>query len=192
MIPKSLWKTAVELQRYLDSLGHQFCFIGGVAVQRWADPRLTQDVDVTLLVEFGDEEKVVTKILEKYQPRIENPTQFAIQSRVLLAQDSQGIGIDLALGGMPFEQRLIARSSFWGVPGTGRIRTCAAEDLVILKTFAARPRDWSDVENTIIRQGTKLDRNLIQEELLPLLELKEEPELMEHLNSIFAKINSEN
>ena len=171
MIPSSLWKTAVELQRYLDSLGHQFCFIGGVAVQRWADPRLTQDVDVTLLVEFGDEEKVVEKILEKYQPRVENPTQFAIQSRVLLAQDSQGIGIDLALGGMPFEQRLIDRSSLWGIPGTGEIRTCAAEDLVVLKTFAARPRDWSDVENTIIRQGKKLDRNLIQEELVPLLKL---------------------
>ncbi len=187
MISDALWKTAVELQRYLDALEHQFCFIGGVAVQRWGEPRLTRDVDVTLLVDFGSEAAVIEKILEKYQPRIENPIQFAIQSRVLLAQDAQGIGIDLALGGMPYEQRLIERSSSWGVPGTGKINTCSAEDLVVLKAFASRPRDWTDVENVIIRQGEKLDRNLIDEELQPLLELKEEPELKDQLDLIFKK-----
>ena len=184
---ESLWAAAVELQRYLDSLGHRFCFIGGVAVQRWAEPRLTRDVDVTLLVEFGSEVPVVEKILEKYQPRVENPIQFAIQSRVLLAQNSNGIGIDLALGGMPYEQRLVDRATEWGIQGTKSIKTCSAEDLVVLKCFANRPRDWTDVENVIIRQGNKLDRALIKKELEPLLELKEEPELMDHLDSVFAK-----
>ena len=187
MISDTLWKAAVELQRYLDSLGHQFCFIGGIAVQRWGEPRLTRDVDVTLLVDFGAETAVIKKILEKYQPRIKDPIQFAIQSRVLLAQDPQGVGIDLALGGMPYEQRLVERSSSWGVPGTGKISTCSAEDLIVLKAFASRPRDWNDVENVIIRQGNMLDRNLIEEELQPLLKLKEEPELKDQLDLIFDK-----
>ena len=33
----------------------QFCFIGGVAVQRWGEPRLTQDVDLTVLTGVGNE-----------------------------------------------------------------------------------------------------------------------------------------
>ena len=31
--------------------------MGGVALQRWGEPRLTQDVDLTLLTGFGDEEQ---------------------------------------------------------------------------------------------------------------------------------------
>jgi len=33
----------------------RFCFIGGVAVQRWSTPRFTQDIDLTLITGFGDE-----------------------------------------------------------------------------------------------------------------------------------------
>jgi len=145
------------------------------------------DVDGVLLAGFGDEELFAETLTNDYQSRVENPIPFAIQNRIVLLESRNGVGIDLSLGGLPFEERMIGRSSDWDVPDHGIVKTCSAEDLVVLKTLAARPQDWIDVENTIIRQGKKLDRNLIQEELVPLLKLKEEPELMEHLNSIFAK-----
>lgn len=47
---------AGEVQSYCRGRGWRFCFIGGVALQRWGEPRLTQDVDLTLLTGFGDEE----------------------------------------------------------------------------------------------------------------------------------------
>lgn len=40
---------AGELQRFCERQGWRFCLIGGVAVQRWGEPRFTQDVDLTLL-----------------------------------------------------------------------------------------------------------------------------------------------
>ncbi len=185
MIEASLWHTAIELQRYLESHGYSFCIIGGIAIQRWGEPRLTRHVDATLVIPFGSERRVAGEILKRYQSRIENPVDFAVQARILLLQDLSGNGIDLALGGMPYEDRLIERSTMWGIPGRGEIRTCSAEDLVVLKAFANRPQDWVDIQRVIVRQANKLNRDLVLEELKPLVELKEDPEILKVLQKLF-------
>ena len=38
---KDLVEEAAELQTLLESKGWAFCFIGGLAIQRWSEPRLT-------------------------------------------------------------------------------------------------------------------------------------------------------
>lgn len=48
---------AVEVQDFCLHQGWRFCFIGGIVVQRWGSPRFTQDVDLTVLTGFGDEER---------------------------------------------------------------------------------------------------------------------------------------
>ena len=50
-----------------------------------------------------------------------------------------------------------------------------------MKAFAARPRDWVDIDGVIIRQAGKLDWTYIDQQLGPLAELKEAPEIMEEL-----------
>ena len=65
------------------------------------------------------------------------------------------------------------------------LRFCTPEDLIVMKTFANREQDWIDVRMTIVRQGTKgLDWRYIRQHLRPLLELKEEPELMDRLEGL--------
>jgi hypothetical protein len=81
---------------------------------------------------------------------------------------------------------MLVRSSVWGTPGHGRIRTCSAEDLVVLKAFANRPQDWIDIERVIIRQGPRLDRRLILTELTPLAELKEDPGILQDLQQLLS------
>ena len=186
MISRGLWESARDLQMFLDSCAYSFCFIGGIAYQRWGEPRVTSDLDVTVIVSFGEEKPVLQNLLRRYQPRIPDPVRFALQSRVLLLQDIAGHGIDLSLGGMPFEERVVQRSTLWGIPGSGNIRTCSAEDLVVMKAFASRPQDWIDVEKVVIRQGNRLNRDLILDELRPLVELKEEPEILDQLTRIFS------
>jgi hypothetical protein len=71
-----------------------------------------------------------------------------------------GVGIDIALAAIPFEERVLARSTaFEFLPGAG-IRTCSAEDLIVYKAFADRPRDWVDVEGILLRQQGGLILNL--------------------------------
>ena len=45
-------QAAAELQGVCQSQGWQFCFIGGLALQRWSEPRETVDVDLSLFVGF--------------------------------------------------------------------------------------------------------------------------------------------
>lgn len=87
-----------QLQEFCDSQGWRSCFIGGIAVQRWSEARVTRDVDLTLLTGFGNEDHFVEALLSRFQARNANPAEFARRSRVLLLQSSSGIGIDVSLG----------------------------------------------------------------------------------------------
>jgi hypothetical protein len=112
-----VYRAADELQSHFRSQGWRFCLIGGIALQRWGEPRETIDVDVTLLAGFGHEEGIVRTLLSWYRPRVAEPLAFALSNRVLT--------------------------------------TASAEDIVIMKAFAARPKDWIDVEGIVIRQGVR-------------------------------------
>ena len=52
-----LFQVAQELQRLFRKYSWKFCFIGGLALQRWGEPRVTQDIDLTLLTGIGKEER---------------------------------------------------------------------------------------------------------------------------------------
>jgi hypothetical protein len=176
-------EAAFEIQRFLLQAGERFCLIGAVALQRWGEPRATRDVDLTLLCPFGAEPAALDRLLGRFAARIPDARDFGLKNRVVLLKSSGGIGIDVSLGGLPFEERCVERSSDWPVAG-GMLRTCSAEDLVVLKAFAARPRDWLDVESTIVRRGAKLDWGLIYQELEPLAALREAPEIVPRLREM--------
>ncbi len=63
-----LFAAAQSLQRFFESRRWRFCFIGGLAVQRWGEPRLTLDVDCTLLTGFGQEGRYVGELLSAFTP----------------------------------------------------------------------------------------------------------------------------
>jgi len=78
-------------------------------------------------------------------------------------------------GALPFEESMICRASpFAFGPGLD-IRTCSAEDLVVLKLFASRPLDIRDAEGIVVRQAAKIDWAYVEEQLRPLAELKAIP-----------------
>jgi 5-methylcytosine-specific restriction endonuclease McrA len=66
----ALGDAAREILDWLEAHDLHACLIGGLAVQRWGEPRLTQDVDLTVLAEYGKEEDVVDAVLVRrpYQP----------------------------------------------------------------------------------------------------------------------------
>ena len=174
-------RAAAELQVVCERQGWRYCFIGGLAVLRWGEPRETIDVDLTLLTGFGGEAPFIESLLGLYESRIGNAADFALRSRVLLLKASSGVGLDIALAGLPFEESAVSRASMFTFPGDAALRTCSAEDLIVMKSFAARPRDWLDVEGIIIRQTGRLDWTYIMTQLKPLAELKGAAELIEKL-----------
>ncbi len=180
---------AGDVQRFCLQQRWQFCFIGGVAVQRWGEPRLTQDVDLTLLPGLGNEERFIDALLEAFTARRSDAREFAVRHRVLLIRTATGVDVDVAFGALPFEERSVQRSSRWVWMPDESLMTCSAEDLVVHKAFAGRDLDWGDVERVLTRQHGKLDLAQIREELPPLLELKGEPEAMAKLEQKIATVD---
>lgn len=174
-------KAAAELQALCQSQGWRFCFIGGIAVMRWGQPRETVDADLTLLAGFGGEEPFIQTLLQHFEGRIPDAAQFARERRVLLLRSSKGVGLDVAFAALPFEESVVQRSSLFDYSSKIVLRTCSAEDLIVLKAFAGRGQDWVDVEGVIVRQTGNLDWRYIREQLGPLAELKEAPEILDQL-----------
>jgi hypothetical protein len=175
-----LFQVAEDVQRLCILARWGFCFIGGLAIQRWGEPRITKDVDLTLLTGFGDEDRYVDELLRHFAPRIADAKDFALAKRVLLLQSPDGIGIDVALGGLPYEELVVARATAFEFLPQLSLLTCSAEDLVVLKAFADRPRDWNDVEGIAVRQRT-LDWDYIEAHIQPLAEAKESPHILDRL-----------
>jgi hypothetical protein len=115
---------AGEVQGFCQQQRWDFCFIGGIAVQRWGEPRMTQDVDLTLLTGFGREEQFTDTLLRSFPGRRPDAREFALNHRVLLVQTNSGVGVDIALGASPFEERSIHRASVWSWTADQALFTC--------------------------------------------------------------------
>lgn len=179
----ALFGAAAELQVLCRREGWRFCFIGGLAVLRWGEPRETVDVDLTLLTGFGGEERYITTLMSHFAPRVDDAVGFALRTRVLLLRANSGVGLDIALGGIPFEESAVERSTLFTYPPDVALRTCSAEDLLVLKAFANRPKDWIDIDGVLVRHGDLLDWDYVYRQLTPLAELKEEPEIVQRLEA---------
>lgn len=175
---------AVRLQAFLESRGWRFCFIGGIAVQHWGEPRLTRDLDLALLTGFGGEAAFVDTLLSAYRARMQDAREFALARRVLLLRTEEGLGIDVSLAALPYEELAVDRAvSVEMLPGAA-IRLCSAEDLIVMKMFSGRDTDLRDVRSVIVRQGTRLDWPYIEVHLADLADLKDDPELPQRLQNL--------
>jgi hypothetical protein len=174
----ALFEAAQEVADFMRARRWKFCVIGGLAVQRWGEPRLTQDADLTLWTGFEDEEPRVDALLARFQARREGAREFALVNRVLLLTAKNGAPVDISLAALPYEADLIARATPFAFAEGIVLPTCSADDLFVLKAFAARPRDWLDAEGIVARQGERLDRGYILSVLKELAEAVYRPEIL--------------
>jgi len=182
--PAGLFATAGKIQEKLARAGFRFCFIGGLALQRWGEPRYTRDIDLTLLCPFGEEASVAARIAQLISPRLADAVEFARESRVFLGAAGDGTPVDIALGGIDFEVRCVERATPFEFSAGLSLVTCSAEDLVVMKAFAGRGQDWVDIEGIVARRGPALDWASIDRELEPLLALKDPTASRERLAAL--------
>jgi hypothetical protein len=184
---RGLARAAHDILRFLDQHHVPACLIGGLAVQRWGEPRVTQDVDLTLLAPFGDERRPVDLLLGRYRARDRGAKRFALEYRVLKLTTQDGVPIDVSLGALPFEMEVLDRALRWPLTPTINVPVCSAEDLVIYKLIAARPRDLLDVEGVVRVQGRRLDIARVRFWMRTLSELLEMPDLIEPFEDALRK-----
>jgi hypothetical protein len=76
-------RAAAELQAVCEREQWRYCFIGGLALQRWGEPRETVDVDLTLVNGFGGETPFIDKLQGTFESRIENARNYRTRSGLL-------------------------------------------------------------------------------------------------------------
>ena len=64
-----VFEAAFELRTFRESRTYKFCFIGALALQPFVEPRITVNVDLTLLIVFGKEVDFITTLTEKFGVR---------------------------------------------------------------------------------------------------------------------------
>lgn len=180
-----IFQAGLEIQETFRKKNWKFCYIGGLAVLRWGEFRMTQDIDLCLLSGFGNERKYITDLLKIYKPRIKDTEKFALENRILLLSASNGVSVDITFSGLFFEEKMIENATLFSFTPECSLITCSAEDLIIMKAFADRPKDWIDVEGIISRQNKNINEEYIFKNLIPLCEVMEKPEILQKLKSFF-------
>jgi predicted nucleotidyltransferase len=173
------------LMEWFREAGLRGAVIGGVAASLRGKPRLTDDVDALVLE--GDAETLLQSGSRfGFTPRIPDAAEFSRQTRVLLLRFRPGdIDIDVSLGALPFEDEVIERST-WIRAGNVRIRLASAEDLIIMKAVAGRPRDMMDIEN-VITANPDLDVERIRRWVREFSAVLDMPEIHSNLEVLLKR-----
>lgn len=158
----SIFDAAVEVCEFLEDNHIPYAVLGGLALQHWGEPRTTQDVDIVVLVPSDQEDDLLQAILQHFRPRMSDALSFAKQYRVLLVKTSSDVPVDIALGIPGYEEEALRRASKVSIAGLAPISILSAEDLIIHKCVAGRPRDVEDVERVLIRQRINLDLRYVR------------------------------
>jgi len=140
-----------------------YMIIGGQAVLRYGEPRLTKDIDVTvgLGVEGLPTIKDVVRSLA-FVILVENPEAFVRKTLVLPVMDEDtGIRIDFIFSFSQYEKQAMDRAVSVIMKETP-VRFASLEDVVIHKLVAGRPRDIEDIRSMLLKNpgydGAYIDR----------------------------------
>jgi hypothetical protein len=93
----AIFEAALSAQDACLAIELPHCVIGGLAVQRWGEPRFTADADFSVLVKQGAESDAIQGLLKQLSARIEGAEEFAIRTRVVLlaAKEANHLGQQL-------------------------------------------------------------------------------------------------
>lgn len=181
VLPKDLQGALTGLIEWLAGSNVPHAIIGGVAVSLIAQPRVTQDIDVVIwLPDEAWPELLTSGASFGFNPRIDQPLDFARRARVLLLRhEPSGISADISCGSLPFEREAIDRAITLHVAGL-TLKVSTPEDLIIMKAVAGRPRDRVDIES-ILDTNPQLDLERVRHWVREFANVLECPEMADDL-----------
>jgi len=161
--------------------------IGGVAASLLGRPRLTRDVDATVLLGERDPARFVEQgTAHGFTPRTADALEFARRARVLLLTHGPStLDLDLSLGVLPFEAQMTADAVVREIQGIP-IPLPRPEDLVVMKALAGRPKDRDDIE-AVLQANPGLDVDRVRFWVAQFAEALEMPEILAELEAQLAR-----
>ncbi len=140
-----------------------FMLIGGQAVLLHGQPRLTEDIDITLGVD-PTHLHVIQQVCKALglEPLPKDVPAFVRDTFVLPARHLEtAMRVDFIFSTTPYERQAIGRAVGVILEDVS-VPFATAEDLVIHKLFAGRARDLEDAVGVVRRQGSALDWEYVE------------------------------
>lgn len=174
----SILSALEKINLFLETYKIENCLIGGIAVQIRGEPRFTSDIDICILSDLSDQERVIDLITKNFTSLVDDPKDLAFTAQLLPIRIDQ-VSVDLSIGLTGFERQVIERAPFEVLAEKVKIRVATSEDLIIFKCLAARPKDIQDIDSILRKNLKTLDYSYIIEVLKDFESVLETNELLD-------------
>lgn len=136
---------------------------GAQAVNVWAMPRTTGDVDVTAYLRGSDHSGFVSAMRRAgFDLRVRDIDGFVRKTRVFpFVHRKSRIPLDIVLAGPGLEEKFLERARKVDLGGVF-VPVISPEDLLVTKILAGRPKDIEDVRAILRARLKKLDLRRIR------------------------------
>ena len=158
---KSVEDVLRDVTSLCNTLELEYAVMGGLAVRVHGIPRPTYDVDFQLAVNqdmlnrfFDEAERIGYTVSDIFRSGWRDTVggMPLVKLKPHLAS-GVSVDVDIFLNETPFQKSLMNRRVSVDLAGV-RINFVTAEDLVLLKLIASRPRDLGDVGDILFVQGS--------------------------------------
>jgi predicted nucleotidyltransferase len=176
-----------DLLRLIERYPGKAVIIGGVAASLLGEPRTTADIDALFLIPMAEVPNLM-RLAEEigFSPRLTDAEGFARESRMLLLKHrSSETDIDISIGNLEFEEKVLARGSTVSIKEL-RLPLPSPEDLIILKAVADRPKDLQDIQ-AIFAAQEHLDLDYIRTTVKEFAALLGRPSIWEDVARYFPE-----
>jgi Nucleotidyl transferase AbiEii toxin, Type IV TA system len=171
----------------MEELGLGWYVFGAQAAMVHGASRLTADVDVT--VHLGDRSihDLSEALLRRELVLRVDDTEFLEQTRVLpVTHEPTDIPVDIILAGPGLEELFLRRAVIHDVEGVP-VPVASAEDLVVMKILAGRPKDLEDIVAVLAAGGEGMDIAMLRDTLLQLEEALGQSDLLPAFEHALAR-----
>lgn len=181
-----LEQALASLTSALNATRVPWMIIGGIAVVARGVRRMTTDIDAAVRGDRIDVAALAKALAKKrIVPRIADAVQFASESLVLLVKhEPTGVELDITMAWTDFEHEALEAASLAAF-GAVNAPMARAEDLVVFKAIAARPKDLEDAK-TLLLLYPRIDRDRVRARVRELAALSEQPDLALGLEAILT------
>lgn len=137
-----------------------YCIIGALALGAWGRPRATYDLDLLVLTESSAPDPYLAPLVSRgfridERWRAGNPMARDVVLRLILPA-APSFPVDLIFATAALQQSAVARRREHDLDGVP-VWVCSAEDLLLLKLQASRPRDFDDAVTIVMNPAVQLD-----------------------------------
>ena len=186
-MPSPFVELLADLAGALDSVGAGWYLFGAQAALLHGAARLTADVDITIHLRDADTKALVKALSDAgFQMRVEGD-DFIARTRVLpVVHTATGIPGDIVLAGPGLEELFLERAEIRDLDGV-KVPVARAEDIVVMKILAGRPKDLEDVVAILAAHPDDFDVELAQQTLRMLEEALDQSDLLPELERAIAR-----